>query len=138
MIVGSAFTAAAYGLIAVAHGSPLDMLLSAALMGVGIGLSFAALGNLIVQAVEPQQTGAAGGMNTVMRTIGGAIGGQLSATFIAGHLGRERRAARHGLHRDLRDGDGVPGRLHRRGLPDPGRRRERPAGLDPALGAEHV
>jgi fructose-specific phosphotransferase system IIC component len=25
-------------------------------------------------------------MNTVMRTIGGAIGGQLSATFIAGHL----------------------------------------------------
>ena len=24
-------------------------------------------------------------MNTVMRTIGGALGGQLSATFIAGH-----------------------------------------------------
>ena len=62
------------------------MLVSAALMGVGIGLAFAALGNLIVQAVDPHQTGAAGGMNTVMRTIGGAIGGQLSATFIAGHL----------------------------------------------------
>ena len=54
--------------------------------GVGIGLAFAALGNLIVQAVEPHQTGAAGGMNTVMRTIGGAIGGQLSATFIAAHI----------------------------------------------------
>ena len=62
------------------------MLVSAALMGLGIGLAFAALGNLIVQAVDPHQTGAAGGMNTVMRTIGGAIGGQLSATFIAGHL----------------------------------------------------
>jgi hypothetical protein len=25
-------------------------------------------------------------MNTVMRTLGGALGGQLSATFIAGHV----------------------------------------------------
>ena len=61
------------------------MLASAALLGIGVGLAFAALGNLIVQAVPPEQTGAAGGMNTVMRTIGGAIGGQLAATFIAGH-----------------------------------------------------
>jgi hypothetical protein len=61
------------------------MLLSAALLGVGIGLAFAALGNLVVQAVSAHQTGAAGGMNTVMRTIGGAIGGQISATFIADH-----------------------------------------------------
>ncbi len=51
----------------------------------GIGLAFAALGNLIVQAVSPQQTGVASGMNTVMRTLGGALGGQLSATFIAAH-----------------------------------------------------
>jgi MFS family permease len=85
-VVGSAFAAASFGLIAVAHGSPADMLVSAALLGIGIGLAFAALGNLIVQAVDPHQTGAAGGMNTVMRTIGGAIGGQLSATFIAAHL----------------------------------------------------
>jgi len=83
---GSAITAVAFGLLAVRHGSPLDMLVSAALLGIGIGLAFAALGNLIVQAVEPEQTGAAGGMNTVMRTIGGAIGGQISATFIAGHV----------------------------------------------------
>src|SRR5207253_9383444 len=54
---------------------------------IGIGLAFAALGNLIVQAVAPHQTGAAGGMNTVMRTIGGALGGQLAATFIARHTG---------------------------------------------------
>ena len=61
------------------------MLASATLLGIGVGLAFAALGNLIVQAVPPEQTGVAGGMNTVMRTIGGAIGGQLAATFIAGH-----------------------------------------------------
>jgi MFS family permease len=84
-VVGSAITAAAFGLIAVAHARPYEMLLSAALLGVGIGLAFAALGNLVVQAVSAHQTGAPGGMNTVMRTIGGAIGGQISATFIADH-----------------------------------------------------
>jgi EmrB/QacA subfamily drug resistance transporter len=82
-IVGSVFAAAAFGLIAVAHGHPYDMLASAALMGIGIGLAFAALGNLVVQAVSAHQTGAASGMNTVMRTIGGALGGELAATFIA-------------------------------------------------------
>jgi hypothetical protein len=58
---------------------------AAALLGVGIGLAFAALGNLIIQAVSNRQTGVASGMNTVMRTLGGALGGQLSATFIAAH-----------------------------------------------------
>jgi MFS family permease len=61
------------------------MLITASLLGIGIGLAFAALGNLIVQAVPSSQTGVASGMNTVMRTLGGALGGQLSATFIAGH-----------------------------------------------------
>jgi hypothetical protein len=61
-------------------------LVAAALLGVGIGLAFAALGNLIVQAVPSHQTGVASGMNTVMRTLGGALGGQLSATFIAANV----------------------------------------------------
>jgi MFS family permease len=61
-------------------------LIAAGLLGIGVGLAFAALGNLIVQAVSPHQTGVASGMNTVMRTLGGALGGQLSATFIAGHM----------------------------------------------------
>jgi len=86
VIAGSAVTAASFGLITAAHAHPYEMLVSTALLGIGVGLAFAALGNLIVQAVEPHQTGAAGGMNTVMRTIGGALGGQLSATFIADHM----------------------------------------------------
>jgi MFS family permease len=62
------------------------MLISSTMFGIGIGLAFAALGNLIVQAVPPSQTGVATGMNTVMRTLGGALGGQLSATFIVDHM----------------------------------------------------
>jgi EmrB/QacA subfamily drug resistance transporter len=86
VIVGSGVTAVAFGWLAVAHTHPYDMLISAALLGIGIGLAFSALGNLIVEAVPPEQTGVATGMNTVMRTLGGALGGQIVATFIANNV----------------------------------------------------
>ncbi|MGB0093331.1 MAG: MFS transporter [Solirubrobacteraceae bacterium] len=82
LIVGSAVAAVSFVWLAIAHGHPYDMLISATLLGIGIGLAFAALGNLIVQAVPSNQTGVASGMNTVVRTLGGALGGQISATFI--------------------------------------------------------
>jgi len=112
------------------------MLISAALMGLGSGLALAALGNLIVQAVEPHQTGAAGGMNTVMRTIGGAIGGQLSATFIAGHLAANGEPLVTGFTETFVMATAFLVVCTAAGFLIPGRRRERPAGLDPALGAE--
>ena len=83
LLAGTAFTLASFTMLAFAHSHPYDLLIAAALLGIGIGLAFAALGNLIVQAVSNHQTGVASGMNTVMRTLGGALGGQLSATFIA-------------------------------------------------------
>ena len=83
LVVGAGVTAMAFGWLAVAHAHPYDMLIAAGLLGIGIGLAFAALGNLVVQAVSAQQTGVASGMNTVMRTLGGALGGQITATFIA-------------------------------------------------------
>ena len=88
LLVGTVFTGLAFALLAVEHGHPIDFLVSAALLGIGIGLAFAALGNLIIQAVPSHQTGVASGMNTVMRTLGGALGGQLSATFVAAHVVR--------------------------------------------------
>jgi EmrB/QacA subfamily drug resistance transporter len=86
VILGSAVTALSFAWLAVAHAHPYDMLISASLLGIGIGLAFAALGNLIVQAVPPEQTGVATGMNTVMRTLGGALGGQIVATFLANNV----------------------------------------------------
>jgi MFS family permease len=86
LLAGAAVTAVSFLFIALEHGHPYDMLISAALLGIGIGLAFSALGNLIVQAVPSHQTGVASGVNTVMRTLGGALGGQLSATFLADHV----------------------------------------------------
>jgi MFS family permease len=82
LVAGTGITAVSFGFLAIVHSHPFDMLISSALLGIGIGLAFAALGNLVVQAVPAKQTGVASGMNTVMRTLGGALGGQLSATFI--------------------------------------------------------
>jgi EmrB/QacA subfamily drug resistance transporter len=88
-IVGSALGCVSLTLITVRHDSPWEVLLSMGIFGLGIGLSFAALGNLVVEAVDPHQTGAAGGMNTVLRLMGGAIGGQIAATFIAANIGED-------------------------------------------------
>lgn len=86
VIGGSAIATAGFGLTIFVHSHPYHMLITAALIGIGIGLAYSALGNLSVTAVAPHQTGVATGMNTVMRTIGGAIGAQLSATFIADNM----------------------------------------------------
>jgi hypothetical protein len=40
------------------------------------------MAKLVVDAVRPEETGVAGGMNTVLRTIGGVIGGQAMATLL--------------------------------------------------------
>jgi EmrB/QacA subfamily drug resistance transporter len=88
LITGAAVSAVACGWLIFNSQHPYDMLISSALLGVGIGLAFAALGNLIVQAVPASQTGVASGMNTVLRTLGGAVGGQIAATFVAGDIVR--------------------------------------------------
>lgn len=86
LMVGTAFTAAAFLLLAVAHSAPWHIYLSSALQGIGIGLAFASLANLIVASVRQEQTGVATGMNTVMRSVGGAVGGQIAAAILVNNL----------------------------------------------------
>jgi EmrB/QacA subfamily drug resistance transporter len=96
LVAGAAFSALSFALLTVAHSSPWHVYLASALLGAGVGLAFAAMANLIVQAVPAEQTGIATGMNTVMRSIGGAVGSQIAATLIAGHLLRSGLPAEHG------------------------------------------
>ena len=88
LVAGAAVSAVACGWLTFTSRHPYDLLISSMLLGIGIGLAFAALGNLIVQAVPPQQTGVASGMNTVLRTLGGALGGQIAATLVAASIVR--------------------------------------------------
>jgi EmrB/QacA subfamily drug resistance transporter len=83
LLLGTAITAASFALLAVAHAEAWQLIAAVVLMGLGIGMSFASMANLIVEAVPQRQTGEATGMNTIMRTVGGAFGGQLAAAIVA-------------------------------------------------------
>ena len=96
LVAGAILSAAGFGLLTAAHSRPWHIYVAMALLGAGIGLAFAAMGNLIVGAVPAGQTGVATGMNTVMRTVGGAAGSQIAATMIAGHLLAGGLPAEHG------------------------------------------
>src|SRR3954451_13646819 len=87
LIGGAMFAVASYGLLVVDRSSAVEVYVAAGLLGVGIGLSFSAMANLIVQNVRREQTGVATGMNAVTRTLGGAFGGQIAAPLLASNLG---------------------------------------------------
>ncbi len=52
-------------------------------MSAGIGLAFAAMPNLIIDAVPARQTGEATGFNALVRSVGSSLGSQVSATILA-------------------------------------------------------
>jgi MFS family permease len=86
LIAGSLAAGVSFLMLVIAHDRPWEIYASTTLFGVGMGLAYSSMANLIVAAVRPDQTGVATGMNTIMRSIGGAIGGQVSASLLAGSL----------------------------------------------------
>lgn len=86
LVIGTALASLSFLLLAVAHGERIDLYLAAALLGAGIGMSFASMANLIVSFVPARQTGAATGMNTITRTVGGSLGAQILASVLAANV----------------------------------------------------
>jgi EmrB/QacA subfamily drug resistance transporter len=97
LILGSAATCLAFAFLAVEHNARGDFYIGCALLGIGIGLAFASLANLIVEAVRPEQTGVATGMNTVMRTVGGSVGSQVGASVLAATVVGSALPTEHGF-----------------------------------------
>jgi EmrB/QacA subfamily drug resistance transporter len=96
-VAGSVVSVLAFVLLAVAHHEPWQIYLASTVAGVGIGLSFAAMPNLIVATVPASETGVALGMNTVTRWVGGAIGSQMAISVLAAHPGRDGFPADRGF-----------------------------------------
>jgi EmrB/QacA subfamily drug resistance transporter len=84
LILGGLTTTLSFVMLAVAHDQHWEIYVASGILGAGIGLAFASLANLIVEAVPREQTGVATGMNTVMRSLGGSVGGQIGASVLAG------------------------------------------------------
>lgn len=86
VIAGAVASTGAYLLLAFAHHQAWQIYLASTLLGVGLGLAFSAMSNLIVQAVPMAQTGVASGMNANIRTIGGAIGAAVMSSIITSEI----------------------------------------------------
>lgn len=86
LVVGATLTAVGTFGMAFAHGEIWMVLVETTILGLAFGLAFAAMSNLVVAAVPQSQTGVASGMNTNIRTVGGAIGSAVIATVVTSNL----------------------------------------------------
>ena len=84
--IGLVAAAAGLGLFVLAHDQPWHIYASMALLGVGIGFSLAAVGKLAVDNARTSETGVASAINTIMRTVGAALGAQVAATIISANV----------------------------------------------------
>lgn len=83
LIIGSLTGAAAFGGLSVFHGQPWQFLVASFALGIGFGLSFAAMPMLINPAVPRSRTAVANGVNSVMRMVGGAVGSAVVAAILS-------------------------------------------------------
>ena len=83
--IGIGFLVLALVLLATVHDEPWTIYAWMVFMGVGLAFSFASLGSLVIENSAPGETGVASGMNTIMRTIGAALGSQVAAAIISAH-----------------------------------------------------
>lgn len=84
--VGAALMAMGMALLALVHGEPWSVYAWMTLMGVGISCALAAAGALVISNSNPRETGVASGMNTIMRTVGAAFGGQIAAAMVTAQV----------------------------------------------------
>ncbi|MGY0486832.1 MFS transporter [Streptomyces sp. WG-D5] len=77
-------------IIAIGYGAGLGLMSAAwqtivisVLIGAGIGLAYSSLPALIIGAVDPSETGAANGLNTLMRSIGTSVSSAVIGMVLA-------------------------------------------------------
>ncbi|WP_344927434.1 MFS transporter [Streptosporangium carneum] len=80
---GSVLVTAAALWLAVSRSSGVDLYGAATLLGLGIGLGYAALGTMAVEHVEPAKTAAAGGVNALVRVVGSSVAGAVGAAVLS-------------------------------------------------------
>ena len=86
LITGAVLSVLSYVLLAVRHETPFELLFAAVFLGAGVAFGFASMANLIVAAVPQSEVGVATGINTIMRTAGGAFGSAAVTAILAGNI----------------------------------------------------
>ncbi|WP_066370926.1 MFS transporter [Herbidospora mongoliensis] len=83
LLVGCAIAVVAFVLLSVAHGGAWQLVAWSCVLAVGVGLSYPAMPNLILDAVAKHETSEASGVNTIMRNAGAAAGSAVAGTILA-------------------------------------------------------
>jgi EmrB/QacA subfamily drug resistance transporter len=84
--LGALIAAFALFMMGVDHGTQGAMVAWNIILSIGIGLAFAAMPNLIFDAVPQSETGEATGFNTLVRSVGASLGSQISAAILTGSV----------------------------------------------------
>ena len=82
LLIATPCLTASLVLLAVGHQTPWVVLVASAVGGLGTGMAYASGPQIIARSVPQSQMGEAVGLNTLMRTVGGALGGQVGATLL--------------------------------------------------------
>jgi EmrB/QacA subfamily drug resistance transporter len=85
LATGAGLATLAFISLALEHSHPWQFMVAAALLGTGVSFAFASMANLIVGAVPQSEVGVATGINTIMRTVGGAFGAAAATAILTGH-----------------------------------------------------
>ncbi|MFC9454959.1 MFS transporter [Streptomyces sp. NPDC056637] len=95
-------------IIAIGYGAGLGLMSAAwqtivisVVVGAGIGLAYSSLPALIIGAVDASETGAANGLNTLMRSIGTSVSSAVIGMVLANtanHVGGAAVPTMHGFH----------------------------------------
>jgi EmrB/QacA subfamily drug resistance transporter len=91
LAIGTVANTISFAILTLAHDTELEFIAANLLVGVGISFGFASMANLIVSLVDAREVGIASGINTIMRTVGGAFGAALvTALLTADTIGATR------------------------------------------------
>jgi EmrB/QacA subfamily drug resistance transporter len=82
LTLGAVMISASFLINTFAHSHPWELVIGGILLGAGITFAFAAMANLIVEAVPQSEVGIATGINTVMRTVGGSFGAAAATAIL--------------------------------------------------------
>ncbi|MET7679673.1 MFS transporter [Streptomyces sp. NPDC005423] len=100
LIIGMVIIGIGYGAGLGLMSAPWQSLVIAVILGAGIGLAYSSLPALIVGAVPASETGAANGLNTLMRSIGTSVSSAVIGMVLANtadHVGGVALPTMHGF-----------------------------------------
>jgi len=86
LVLGGLFATVGLGMLIFAHSAEWHVIVASGVMGIGVGMAYAAMPAYINASVPVEQSGIANGMNAVLRTVGGAVGSAVMGAVLTGSV----------------------------------------------------